>query len=188
MPSLITFHSSLRSSQSWSFMNPTYETEAWYPSSPKDTTYVDTSASCSAPNGYGAEFYNISFCDSSNCELHSQCGPSSFCCLSSHHPGCSSHWDLPGTSASSPWRSMLFQDLEEDCYFQESSGNSYIAKSKYDDSDAAKSCYSYLDEFESMRQTSNGMFHMKVRLNDERRLERRLEQCDSSVPPITVSN
>ena len=139
--------------QSWSFMNPTYEDEAWYQSSLTETTYMDPVNTCSAPNGYGADIYDIASCDSSSCDLHSQCGPSSFCCLSSHHPGCNSHWDTPGTSATSPWRTMLYQDLEADCYFQESSGNDHIAKNKYSDSEDAKSCYSYLDEFESMRQT-----------------------------------
>ena len=153
--------------QQYSYMKPGYGDDSWFPTgSPTQTMYAQKT--CSAPNGWGSQGEYDHMCDTEFCSLHSPCGSDAFCCLSDHFEGCTSHWDMPSTSGSSPYRKMLIQDVSDHelpCYFHRHGfdGNR-IAHNKYNTSSvfARDKCNSYLDEFESLRSPSTGHFSLEL--------------------------
>ena len=190
--------------QSYSYMKPGYSSDDWFPQgSPSETMY--SHESCLAPNGWGWQAEYDETCDDGACPLHDPCGPKAFCCLGDHFASCTSTWDVPGTSGSSPWRTMLVQDVgtaEEPCYFDspeqnwgeelEEGGAFTGAKGKYMDGNTTflkTKCNSYLDEFESMRQSSSGYFQLELCFEDsDWGCVRWFQTCNPMLEECTVEN
>ena len=90
-------------------MNDEFVNDNWFPQEEGETW--STGDFCQVPNTM--TYTNTSHCFHDRCELHQQCAPDAFCCVTDSHHGCEPVWDDSEVDAEG-WLKIFDHDIGGD--------------------------------------------------------------------------
>jgi hypothetical protein len=132
---------------SWSSMSGPFKLDDWYPKEEWET-FALPGEFCTVPDNISPQ--SVEDCWEDNCDLHQQCPPSSFCCLSSNLAGCKTSVGMTGVD-SDGWKLIFQHDRTE--------GGKWPSTLWHSEEDAT---FSLLDDLERYRRNSDGRFEFKA--------------------------
>ena len=137
-------------SRNWSFMHNHFVLDDWYPKAESETW--STGDFCTVPSS-SASLWNVSDCLHGKCEQHLPCGDSAFCCISDEHNGCSPVWSQ--STNKEGWKLLFRQNTMTGGAWPKGVWRNNSGNPNSD-------MFSILDELESFRRPSDGMFEFKM--------------------------